>query len=50
MADGARDHALAFASIDDLQRVEKALQTLESEADSGARAVVTVVGAGYAGA
>ena len=49
MAEGAREHALAFASLEDFDRVSAALQALEGEAARGRQASVTVVGAGYAG-
>ena len=50
MATGASDHAIGFASLQDLDRAEAALQCLEGEMQGGERPLVTVVGAGYAGA
>jgi hypothetical protein len=49
LAAGASDHAVGFATLKDLDRVSAALDALEEESKSGARPVVTVVGAGYAG-
>ena len=47
MASGASDHAIGFASLQDLDRVSAALDCLEQEGkQQGRKSVVTVVGAG----
>ena len=47
MASGASDHAIGFASLQDLDRVSAALDCLEQESKlQGKKSVVTVVGAG----
>lgn len=51
MAKGAKEHAIGFASLDDVRRVSAALAALRAAPMSSAgRAIVTIVGAGYAGA
>lgn len=49
IAEGAKENALPFASIDDYTRMAAAMRTLEAEIAQGRRPTVTIVGAGYAG-